>query len=190
MNKQEETKLLLKNIKNGDKHSFDKLVSLHEKDVYRVCHRFFNNEEDALDATQDVFVKVYRYLDKFEERSSFTTWLYRIAANTCLTIAENKKKEKEGLLKTMIEWWNSVVSYTPEDKILEEEDRAINRKIVSESMAKVPEIYRIPLILKDMEGMSLEKISEILDVPLGTVKSRLNRGRAILHDKIAITYKS
>ena len=119
MNKQEETKELLEIIKNGDKNSFDKLVSLHEKDVYRVCHRFFNNEEDALDATQEVFIKVYRYLDKFEERSSFTTWLYRIAANTCLTIAENKKKEKEGLLQTMISWWNSFYQPTPEEIVLD-----------------------------------------------------------------------
>ena len=186
MDLEEITKQLITNIKEGDKFSFDKLVSLYEKVVYRICHRFFNNEEDALDATQEVFIKVYRYIDRFEGRSSFKTWLYRIAANTCLTISENKKKEKEGLLQSMINWWNSITETTPEEKVLEEEERLINKKIVGDCIAKIPEVYRIPLILKEMEGMSLEKIGEVLEIPIGTVKSRLNRGRAVLHDKIAL----
>lgn len=185
MTNEEITNQLLENIKKGDKRSFERLVSLYEKTVYHICHRFFNNEEDALDATQDVFLKLFRFIDKFEGKSSFKTWLYRIASNTCLTISENKKKEKEGLLQTMIGWWNSIITYTPEDKIIENEDKIINKKIIAENLAKVPEIYRIPLILKDIEGMSMDKISEILEIPLGTVKSRLNRGRAVLHDKIA-----
>ena len=179
------TNQLIKDAKEGDRFAFDRLVSLYEKTVYRICHRFFNNEEDALDATQEVFIKVYRYLDKFEGRSSFKTWLYRIAANTCLTISENKKKEKEGLLQTIIGWWNYFYQPTPEDKVLDEEERIINKKLVGDSIVKVPEIYRVPLILKDMEGMSLEKIGEILEIPVGTVKSRPNRGRAMLHEKLA-----
>ena len=186
MELEETTKQLINYIKEGDRFSFDKLVSLYEKTVYRICHRFFNNEEDALDATQEVFIKVYRYIDKFEGRSSFKTWIYRIAANTCLTISENKKKEKEGLLQNMINWWNSITESTPEEKVLENEERVINKKLVGDCIAKIPEVYRIPLILKDMEGMALEKISDILEIPVGTVKSRLNRGRALLHDKIIL----
>ncbi len=175
---------LIKEVKEGDKFAFDKLVSLFEKIVYQTCHRFFNNEEDALDATQEVFLKVYRNINKFEGRSSFKTWLYRISVNTCLTISENKKKEKEGLLQIVVGWWNSLTQPTPEEKVLENEEHSLNKKLIGDSIAKIPEIYRIPLILKDMEGMPLEKISEILEIPVGTVKSRLNRGRAMLHDKI------
>lgn len=181
---EEKTNLLLQRIKEGDKKAFDEIVSLYEKTVYRICHRFFYNEEDAIDATQDVFIKVYRNIDKFERRSSFSTWLYRIAANTCFTISEKKKKEKEGFLQMIMGWWNSFSEHTPEEYILDEEEREFNKKIVGENVAKLPELYRIPLILKDMEGMPIEKISEVLEIPVGTVKSRLNRGRAMLHEKL------
>ena len=184
MTNEEKTNLLLERIKEGDKKAFDELVSLYEKSVYRMCHRFFYNEEDAIDATQDVFLKVFRNIDKFEGRSSFNTWLYRIATNTCVTISEKKKKEKEGLLQLVIGWWNSFSEPTPEEKILDQEERKLNQKLVGESVSNLPEIYRMPLILKDMEGMPIEKISDVLEIPIGTVKSRLNRGRAMLHEKI------
>ena len=189
MTNEEKTNLLLEKIKSGDKQAFNELVSLYEKSVYRISHRFFYNEDDALDATQDVFLKVYRNLDKFEVKSSFNTWLYRITTNTCLTISEKKKKEKEGLLQIVMGWWNSFSQTTPEEKVLDNEERTFNQKLIGENIAKLPEIYRIPLILKDMEGMAMEKISEVLDVPLGTVKSRLNRGRAMLHDKLVNSMK-
>lgn len=175
---------LIKDIKEGDRFAFDKLVSLYEKDVYRICHRFFNNEEDALDATQEVFIKLYRYIEKFEGRSAFRTWLYRISANTCLTISESRKKEKEGLLQVMKNWWESFTQPSPEEKVIDNEEHIVNKKIVGDCLTKVPETYRIPVILKDMEGLPLDRISEILDIPVGTVKSRLNRGRAMLHEKI------
>lgn len=184
MTNEEKTNLLLQKIKEGDKKAFDEIVFLYEKTVYRICHRFFYNEEDAVDATQDVFIKVYRNIDKFEGRSSFNTWLYRIATNTCLSISEKKKKEKEGLLQMVIGWWNSFTEKTPEEFVLDEEEKESNQRIVGENVAKLPELYRIPLILKDMEGMPMEKISEVLEIPVGTVKSRLNRGRARLHEKL------
>ena len=181
---EEKTNQLINRIKEGDKKAFDELVSLYEKTIYRICHRFFYNEEDAIDATQEVFIKIYRNIEKFEGRSSFNTWIYRIAANTCSTISEKKKKEKEGLLQMMIGWWNSITESTPEEKIIDKEERIFNQRIVGENVAKLPELYRVPLILKDMEGMPLEKVSEVLEIPLGTVKSRLNRGRAMLHEKL------
>ena len=95
-----------------------------------------------------------------------------------------KKKEKEGLLQMVMGWWNSLSEHTPGEFVLDEEEKAFNKKIVGESVSKLPELYRIPLILKDMEGMAIEKISEVLEIPVGTVKSRLNRGRAMLHEKL------
>jgi RNA polymerase sigma-70 factor (ECF subfamily) len=86
-------------------------------------------------------------------------------------------------------WWNSFSQTTPEEKVIDNEERTFNQKLIGENIAKLPEIYRIPLILKDMEGMAMEKISEVLDLPLGTVKSRLNRGRAMLHDKLVNSMK-
>lgn len=181
--------LLLERIQNGDKKAFADLVSDYEKPIYRICYRFFGNEEDSLDAVQEVFIKVYRYIGKFEGKSSLKTWIYRIAANTCITAFEKKKKEKEGFFKVFSDWFNSFYQTSPEDQVIERETSLLNVKTVTEKLSDLPEIYRMPVILKDIEGFSMDKISEILEIPLGTVKSRINRGRAILHDLLRPYYK-
>ena len=180
----ENTNIVFDAIRKGDRNAFDKLVSQYEKVVYRICHRFFNNENDALDASQEIFIKIYRNIDKFEGKSSLKTWIYRIASNTCITLSEKNKKEKEGLLQNIVSWWQSITQPTPEDITLSNIERGITQGVVKESITKIPEVYRIPVILKDIEGLPMEKISEILEIPIGTVKSRLNRGRRILHDKL------
>ncbi|MDD3376258.1 MAG: sigma-70 family RNA polymerase sigma factor, partial [Candidatus Riflebacteria bacterium] len=132
---------------------------------------------------------VYRYIGKFEGKSSLKTWIYRIAANTCITAFEKKKKEKEGFFKVFSDWFNSFYQTSPEDQVIERETSFLNVKTVTEKLSDLPEIYRMPVILKDIEGFSMDKISEILEIPLGTVKSRINRGRAILHDLLRPYYK-
>lgn len=175
---------LLEEIRRGSQKAFARLVSLYEKSVYRLCYRFFADESDSFDATQEVFIKVYRSIGKFEGRSSLKTWIYRIAANTCISISEKKKREKDGLLQTMLYWWSSVKDSTPEEEVLEREVKALNQKIVSEKVAILPETYRMPVILKDIEGLPLEKIAEILEIPMGTVKSRISRGRRLLQESL------
>ena len=175
---------LLERIRRGDQKAFSELVAAYEKTVYRMCWRFFMNEEDSLDAVQEVFLKVYKAIARFEGRSSLKTWIYRITSNTCISIAEKKKREKEGLLQTFMDWWSGRSQETPEEELLDRELRNLNQKMVAEKVASLPEAYRMPVILKDMEGMSLEKISEILEVPIGTVKSRINRGRRILQESL------
>lgn len=181
--------LLLERIQNGDKKAFSELVSEYEKPIYRICYRFLGNEEDSLDAVQEVFIKIYRYIGKFEGKSSLKTWIYRIAANTCITAFEKKKKEKQGFLKAFSSWFSSFYQPSLEEQVIEQETSLLNIKTVTEKLSDLPEIYRMPVILKDIEGFSMDKISEILEIPLGTVKSRINRGRAILHDLLRPYYK-
>lgn len=183
-NDNKETDKLLYRLRAGDKRAFEDLVSRYEKTVYRLCYRFFYNEQDAMDATQEVFLKVYRAIERFEGRSSLKTWIYRITANTCITLAEKHKKEKDGLLQTIIHWWNDRDQVTPEEEVIEKLQRKINRRMVSNKIAVLPENYRVPVILKDIEGLSIERIAEILKVPQGTVKSRLSRGRRLLHEAL------
>lgn len=187
MNEQENLDKLLNECKSGNRVSFDILIRLYEKKVYRLCYRFFNNEDDALDATQEVFIKVYNYISKFEGRSNFNTWLYKICSNTCITISDKKKREKAGLLGIITDWFQSFTEKNPEEITINSIDQIHNKQIVSDCLSKIPEKYRMPIILKDIEGLSLESISESLDVPVGTVKSRLNRGRTILQEKILTT---
>lgn len=171
-------------LKRKEQQAFAQLVSTYEKNVYRLCFRFFSDENDALDATQEVFIKIYKAIGRFEGRSSLKTWIYRIASNTCLTIVDKKKKEKEGLLQSILNWWATPSPETPEEEILDRETKILNQKIVAEKIASLPDAYRMPVIFKDMEGLSLEKISEIMEIPVGTVKSRINRGRRILQENL------
>ncbi len=175
---------LIARFKNGDETVFEQLLSSYEKGVYRLCYRFFNNEEDAMDAAQEVFLKIYKALGKFAGRSSFKTWVYRITVNTCITLAEKRKKEKDGLLKTMMNWWSERTAPTPEERVLQSESTRLTKKMVSEKISQLPQNYRMPVILKDIEGLSLDRICEILEIPLGTAKSRINRGRRILQDSL------
>ncbi len=175
---------LLADIRRGDQKAAAKLVSTYEKTVYRICYRFFADENEAMDAAQEVFIKIFRAIGRFEGRSSLKTWIYRIAANTCISLADKRKREKEGLLQTMMHWWESFTATSPEDEVLDNEIRQMNQQIVAEKVARLPETYRMPVILKDIEGLPLEKISEVLEIPVGTVKSRINRGRRILQESL------
>lgn len=175
---------LLAEIRRGNQKAFARLVSMHEKNVYRICYRFFADENEASDAVQEVFIKVFRAIGRFEGRSSLKTWIYRIAANTCITLADKKKREKEGLLQSMLQWWSSYTQESPEEAVIDREIQLLNQQIVNEKVAKLPESYRMPVILKDIEGLPLEKISEILEIPIGTVKSRINRGRRLLQESL------
>lgn len=179
---------LVENFRHGEKKAFDQIVAIYEKGVYRLCYRFFNNEEDAMDATQEVFLKVFRSLGKFEGRSSLKTWIYRVASNTCISLSEKRKREKNGLIKIISNWWLDKTVSTPEEDLLDQEKRNVTQKLVSEKVKTLPENYRMPVILKDIEGFSLDKIAEILQIPIGTVKSRINRGRRILQDSLQAYY--
>ncbi|MGM0598235.1 MAG: RNA polymerase sigma factor [Candidatus Rifleibacteriota bacterium] len=186
--KRQTDKELVNRFKNGDKRAFDQLVSSYEKSVYRMAYRFFYDEEEAMDATQEIFLKIYKSLNKFEQRSSLKTWIYRIASNTCITIAEKRKKEKEGLFKTIMNWWSDRNVETPEEELIAKETTEITQKMVVEKLSQLPANYRMPVILKDIEGLPLEKICEILKIPLGTAKSRINRGRRLLQNSLQAYY--
>jgi len=84
----------------------------------------------------------------------------------------------------MMHWWESFTAASPEDEVLDNETRQLNQQAVAEKVARLPETYRMPVILKDIEGLPLEKISEVLEIPVGTVKSRINRGRRMLQESL------
>ena len=187
---EQNTEALVKRVKAGDKTALSSLVSKYEKQVYRICYRFFNNEEDALDASQEVFIKVIQNIDSFECKSMFKTWIYRITLNTCLSISDRKKRERDGILKYLTDWIGNLSFFDVESEVIEKEEKELNHQILQESIIKIPEKYRVPLILKDLEDLSLERISEICEIPIGTVKSRLNRARIMLMEKIEIQLKA
>ncbi len=173
-----EKNLILQSI-SGDVQSFETLIKGYQKMAFNVAYRIMGNEEDAKDMTQDALIKVYKNLKGFRMDSSFSTWLYRIVMNTCKDELR-KRKMKLVSIDQPIETNDGQMQMDLEDHGLKPDEIVTQRetqKEVHEALQQVSEINRIVVVLRDIKGFSYSEISDIIDVPVGTIKSRINRGR-------------
>ena len=172
----------------GDRRSFDELVARAYPLVFNTAYRILGDYDSAADATQTSFVRAYRSLRTFRRSSSFTTWLYRIVSNVCLDMVRRRKRHGASLtLDTEDEG-------TPERDIPDDsghpERVALETELqqtVHKALVKLRLEHRVVLALYDLAGFSYEEIAEMLKLPLGTVKSRLNRARLALRDEMSGT---
>ncbi len=164
----------------GNAQSFEELVTKYEKLVYSICYRMFNNREDALDFTQDTFVKVYKNMEKAIGKGSFKSWICTIATNTCLD--EIRKRSKRNTISIDAHYDNDEsnakreiadTSLTPLEEIVTKEDNELLNKAIN----NLAEDYKIIIVLRDIQGFSYDEIAESLEISLGTVKSRISRAR-------------
>ena len=180
-------KLLITKSKNGDILAFEQLLSLYEKKAYNIAFRMMRNEEDAKDAVQEAFIKVFKSMKSFREESSFSTWLYRIVTNVCLDELRKRKKYASVSLEFEIESDRGTThielgkdEVTPEDLY----ERQEKKELVLDTINSLKEDYKTVVILRDIQGFSYEEIATILSCSLGTIKSRINRARNVLKDKL------
>jgi RNA polymerase sigma-70 factor (ECF subfamily) len=176
-------KHLIRQAKKGDVLAFENLISGYEKKVYNTVYRFFNNVEDAMDITQEIFIKVFTSLYGFRENSSFSTWLYRIAVNTCIDFLRKKKEDMLPIKEEMAVGGEiKLGSHTesPEEYV----ERRELKQALMKAINTLPEEQRMCVILRDIQGFSYTEISDILICSLGTIKSRLYRGRRALKEKL------
>jgi len=148
----------------GEREAFDRLVEKYQRDVYRLCYRYVNNHQDANDMAQEVFLKAYRALDRFRGESAFSTWLYRIAVNTCLNFRASRKPEGAELP-------DALPDKAPGALERLERDERSNR--VREAVTRLPERQRATLILKIYHDLTHEEVAGILGSSVGTVKANL-----------------
>lgn len=166
-----ETELLAR-VVSGDRDAFDNVMRAHEDRVFSVCLRILGDRERALDATQDTFLTVFRKAGQFQGRSAVGTWIYRIAVNTCYDQIRRAKRRPSESLPDYVD---------PSDPSAEEAiESAAMRPEIELALAALPAEFRNAVILSDLEGLSLPEVAEILEVPVGTVKSRVFRGRRML----------
>lgn len=165
----------MRRAKDGDEDAFEQVVREYQNLVFTIALRILANPDDALDAAQDVFLRVWKSLRKFEERSEFTTWLYRITANICLDYIKRKKRER----KVPLVWPDDQEERFPEIEVsVEEELRRMEIKDrVEEILEKMSPIYRSVLVLRDIYGFSYEEISRLLRISLQATKIRIYRAR-------------
>ena len=154
----------------GDRQALETLLRDHYDRVYAVCHRLVGNDADAADAAQEAMISVVRGLPAFDNRSSFSTWAYRIAYNSSLDLLRRRARRPFSPLEDA---GDRRVSAAGADSVDEKLD-------VGSALMKVPVEFRAPVVLRDLCGLDYAEIADLLRLPAGTVRSRISRGRAML----------
>ncbi len=160
----------------GDRDAFAELMRRHEDMVFAVCLRIMTNREAALDAVQETFITLFRKADRYRGDAAVSTWLYRVATNTCL---DQLRKQRRRAADPLPE------HHDPADAAASDPFTSVElRPSIERALATLPEEYRAAVVLSDVHGLGMDEISEILEVPVGTVKSRVFRGRRRLAETL------
>jgi RNA polymerase sigma-70 factor (ECF subfamily) len=180
--------LIIEFQKNGNEKAFEILIQRFKNQLINYVYRFLGDYDSCVDVVQEAFIKVYRYKDNYSSVAKFSTWVYTIAGNLART--EYKRKRRRNLF--------SINSYGEENKTYEIPDESfrpdvavdanIKREIIQKALLKILDSYREAVILRDVQELSYEEIAEILGIEVGTVKSRINRGRAELQKYLKDIY--
>jgi len=184
----EETELIDR-CQKGDLSAFDDLVRLYEKKVYNLAYRMCGNHEDASDLSQEAFLRVFQSLKDFRGQSSFSTWLYRVVSNVCLDELRQRGRRPTISIDEPIAGDKGETMQRqladggpPPDELAERREL---REVIQSCIDELSEEYRIVIILRDLQDLSYQEIAEVLDCSLGTVKSRLNRARLALKERLS-----
>ena len=168
---------IIRRLKAGDQEAWTMIVNRYSKTVYNMALNFAGNSDDAADITQDIFLKVYNNIGKFEGENTFTAWLLRLSKNYCIDYWRKHKHHRQNLeLDDNIRDEHSDAADTPEDSLIRKSDVAYLRK----KLLLLPPDLRSLVIMRDIQDYSYQEIAEHLDIPMGTIKSRINRARTKL----------
>lgn len=177
---------LVRIAQSGDTRAFDELVKRYQDKVYRLSFKILRHEEDAAEALQDALLSAYRGLKNFKAESTFSTWLYRVATNAALMKYRKRRDGHVSLERSqgddedpeplaLPDW-----SAQPLDELLDSETRAV----MQEGIDRLPEELRVVFVLRDVEGLSNSEVSDVLQLSIPAVKSRLHRARLQLRNRL------
>src|SRR5258706_1313814 len=179
---------LIEATRGGDEAAFGEIMGLYRNQITNYLYRFLNDYEEAVDLAQETFVRVYFALDRYHTNFAFSTYIYRIATN--LAISEIRRRKRRRLLSltglfqaegdSEVEFQPTDHRILPDVELVEDE----RSKVIARAIAALPEKYRIPVILRDIEGKTYDEVAEIMELGLGTTKSRISRGRGLLREKL------
>jgi len=174
-------KLILR-FQEGDINAYNELVKRYKDRLLNFVFRYFNNREQAEDVVQDTLIKLYTHASYYKNIAKFSTWIFTIAKNNALTeLRKNKRKQTDSL-------------WTEEGKVIDinSKEQSLDVKVQNEIaidqlnkfLDEIPENFRMAVVLRDFQELSYDEISKILEIPIGTIKSRINRGRIQLAEKM------
>jgi RNA polymerase sigma-70 factor (ECF subfamily) len=170
---------LVEKIKSGDQRAFEQLVTQYEKTVYSISLRILGNNDTALDASQDVFLKIYRSINTFRAESRLSTWIYRITVNMCMDYIRKNERHKALSLnqgedgEPGLEFNIADTNPTPDQHL----DICETKEMMRQAIEKLSKDHKAVIVLRDIQGYSYSEIADILSCSEGTVKSRINRAR-------------
>ena len=190
LNELTDEELILEFQQNSTIRAYEILVQRYKNPLINYVFRFLGDYEACVDIVQETFIKVFRYKDSYSSIAKFSTWIYTIAGNLARTEYQRRKRRKIFSINSYGDEKDETYeipdeSYNPE-RIT---DSGIKEKIIQDALEKISKAYREVVILRDIQGLSYEEISEITNMPVGTVKSRINRGRAQLQELLKDIYK-
>jgi RNA polymerase sigma-70 factor (ECF subfamily) len=163
----------------GDRAALDLLLRRHHDRLFALCRRIMGNQADGLDATQEALIAVVRGLPRFDARAAFTTWSYRVATNTCLDELRRRRRRPDP-----VEADDERPAYDSDPSTPSMDDQIVARMSLDAAMQQLPVEFRAAVVLRDVCTLDYAEIAEVLDIPPGTVRSRIARGRALLADRI------
>ncbi len=179
---------LIAAAKAGDEDAFAEIVARYKNAITNFLYRFLNDYEEAVDLAQETFVRVYFAIDRYHTEYAFSTYIYRIATNLAISEVRKRKRRKVLSLTGLFQSGeDETAEFQPPDlrklanAALEEDERNV---IIAKAIEALPPKYRLPIVLRDVEGRSYEEVAAILELGLGTTKSRISRGRALLKEKL------
>ncbi len=174
-------KLILR-FQDGDINAYNELVKRYKDRLFNFVLRYFNNREQAEDVVQETFIKLYTHANYYKNVAKFSTWIFTIAKNNALTeLRKNKRKKTDSM------WTDDgkFIDLNSKDEAIDvkvENEMAINQ--LNKFLDEIPENFRMAVVLRDFQELSYDEISRILEIPIGTIKSRINRGRIQLAEKM------
>ncbi|MBI5707753.1 MAG: sigma-70 family RNA polymerase sigma factor [Armatimonadetes bacterium] len=188
MSSQLDDQVLIERAQKGDRSAFDDLIRKHERRAYQYACRLTSNPEEAADVVADAFVRVNNALPNFKGQSAFTTWLYRILTNCFLDLKKKEKSRQTVSLEATLQTTDGELDRQVEDEDPsphEQAETSERQRALEEAVSQLPEYQRAMIVMYHGEGLAYEEIAESLDLPIGTVKSRLNRARLSIRELLA-----
>lgn len=179
---------LIDQVKNGDEAAFGEIVERYRNQLTNYLYRMLGDYEEAIDLAQESFVRVYFALDRYHTEYAFSTYIYRIATNLAISEIRRRRRRKLLSLATFFASGDDDDQefHPPDPRPLPDADviDAERKRAIEKAITALPDKYRAPIVLRDVQELTYEEVANVLELGLGTTKSRINRGRALLREKL------
>lgn len=179
---------LIEATKEGDEDAFAEIIERYRNPLTNYIYRMLNDYEEAVDLAQESFVRVYFAIDRYHSNYAFSTYIYRIATNLAISEIRKRKRRRLFSLTGLYQYeGDDEKEFQPPDNKPLPEDNTVNaekREVIEKAILALPEMYRVPIVLREVQELSYEEVAAVMELGLGTTKSRISRGRRLLRERL------